>query len=327
MNAVTARRSLLAAALAAPALARAQGTAAPWAPDRPIRVIVPFGAGGPTDVVARLLAEPVGAALGQPVVIENRAGAGGNLGTRAVAQAAPDGHTLVLNAASPLVINQFLYRDIGYDPFTALAPISVLTTGPLLVIAHPRAGFATVGELVAEARRRPGALNYATAGNGTVPHLAAELFLRAAGIQMTNVTYRQTPDATQSVMRGDTAVFFDSPGSIQHVRAGTLRALAVTTPRRFAAFPEVPTMAESGGPDIAVEAWYGLLAPAGTPGPTIARLHEAFGAALRRPEVASRIATLGFEPVGNSPAEFAAFMRTEAPKWQGVIQGAGIRIE
>lgn len=320
------RRSLVplaAAALAAPRLAGAQ----PWAPDRPIRVVVPFGAGGPTDVVARLLAEPVGAALGQPLVVENRPGAGGNIGTRAVAQAAPDGHTLVLNAASPLVINQFLYRELGYDPVTSLAPITMLTTGPLLVVGNPRAPFTTIGELIAEARRRPGALNYATAGNGTVPHLATELFQRAAGIQLTNVTYRQTPDATQSVMRGDTAVFFDSPASIQHVRAGTLRALAVTTPRRFAAFPEVPTVAEAGGPEISVEAWYGVLAPAGTAPAVIARLHQAFSAALRRPEVTARIAALGFEPVGSSPDEFARFMATEAPKWRGVIQAAEIRIE
>jgi tripartite-type tricarboxylate transporter receptor subunit TctC len=315
--------TLVVATLAAPRLASAQ----PWTPDRPIRVIVPFGAGGPTDVVARLLTEPVGAALGQPLVVENRAGAGGNLGTRTVAQAAPDGHTLVLNAASPLVINQFLYRELGYDPFTSLAPITMLTTGPLMVVGNPRAPFATIGELIAEARRRPGALNYATAGNGTVPHLATELFQRAAGIQLTNVTYRQTPDATQSVMRGDTAVFFDSPASIGHVRAGTLRALAVTTPRRFAAFPEVPTVAESGGPAISVEAWYGLLAPAGTPPTVIARLHEAFSTALRRPEVTARIAALGFEPVGNTPAEFAGFMAAEAPKWRDVIHAAGIRIE
>jgi tripartite-type tricarboxylate transporter receptor subunit TctC len=320
---ITRRRLPLLAGLAAPAIAHAQG----WVAERPIRIIVPFGAGGPTDVVARLLAEPVGAALGQSVVVENRAGAGGNLGTRAVAQAAPDGHTLVLNAASPLVINQFLYRDLGYDPFAALAPISMLTTGPLLVIANPRAPFSTIGDLVAAARRAPGVLNYASAGNGTVPHLATELFLRAAGINLTNVTYRQTPDATQSVMRGDTAVFFDSPASIVHVRAGTLKALAVTTPRRFAAFPEVPTMAESGGPDIAVEAWYGLLAPAGTPAPAIARLHEVFTAALRRPEVTARIAALGFEPVGNSPAEFLRFLQAEAPKWRDVIQAANIRIE
>jgi tripartite-type tricarboxylate transporter receptor subunit TctC len=317
------RRTLVAATLALPAVARAQG----WMPDRPIRVIVPFGAGGPTDVVARVLAEPVGAALGQPLVIENRAGAGGNLGTRAVVQSPPDGHTLVLNAASPLVINQFLYRDIGYDPFAALAPITVLTTGPLLVIGNPRLPIRTMGDLVDEARRRPGELNYATAGNGTVPHLATELFMRRAGVRLTNVTYRQTPDATQSVMRGDTAVFFDAPQSMQHVRAGSVRALAVTTPRRFSAFPDVPTVAESGGPEMSAEAWYGLLAPAGTPAPVLAKLHEAFTAALRRPEVAARIATLGFETVGNSPADFARFMAEEAPKWRGVIEAAQIRIE
>jgi tripartite-type tricarboxylate transporter receptor subunit TctC len=317
------RRTLLAAGLAIPGIARAQS----WAPDRPIRVVVPFGAGGPTDVVARLLAEPVGAMLGQPLVIENRAGAGGNLGSRVVAGAAPDGHTLVLNASSPLVINQFLYRDMGYDPATAFAPITMLTTGPLLVVTNPRLPFRSIGELVEEARRRPGELNYATAGNGTVPHLATELFMRRAGVRLTNVTYRQTPDATQSVMRGDTAVFFDSPQSIQHVRAGTLRALAVTTPRRFGPFPEIPTMVESGGPEISAEAWYGLLAPAGTPQPAIARLHEAFTTALRRPEVTARIATLGFETVGNSPAEFTRFMAAEMPKWREVIEGAGIRIE
>ncbi len=317
------RRSVLLATLALPAVARAQS----WSPDRPIRVIVPFGAGGPTDIVARLLAEPAGAALGQPVVVENRAGAGGNIGSRAVAQAAADGHTLVLNAAGPLVINPFLYRDMGFDPMTAFAPIAVLTTGPLLVVGNPRAPIQSIGDLVAAARARPGELNYATAGNGTVPHLATELFLRAAGVRLTNVTYRQTPDATQSVMRGDTSVFFDSPASIQHVRAGTLRALAVTTPRRFAAFPEIPTVLESGGPDISVEAWYGLLAPAGTPAPALARLHAAFTGALRRPEVVARIAALGFEPVGNAPEEMAAFMRTEAAKWRGVIEAAQIRIE
>ncbi|WP_170985258.1 tripartite tricarboxylate transporter substrate binding protein [Roseomonas sp. AR75] len=320
------RRALLAATLAAPAVvpgARAQGN---W-PERPVKVMVPFGAGGPTDIVARVLAEPVAAALGQPVVIENRAGAGGNIGTRAVTQSAPDGYTLVLNAASPLVINQWLYRDMGFDPAKDLAPISRLTTGPLLVIANKELGFRTIGDLIAAAKARPGALNYATAGNGTVPHLATELFLRAAGIQMTNVTYRQTPDATQSVMRGDTAVFFDSPASMQHVRAGNVVALAVTTPARFPAFPEVPTVKESGGPDISVEAWYGLLAPAGTPQPVIDRLHGVFVAALARPEARQRITTLGFAPVGDTPAEFARFMAAEAAKWRGVIEAAQIKVQ
>ncbi len=319
------RRSLL---LASPALlpfgtASAQG----WAPDRPIRVMVPFGAGGPADIVARLLAEPVAAALGQPLVIENRAGAGGNLGTRQVVQAPADGYTVVVNGASPLVINPWLYRDMGFDPLTSLAPISMLTTGPLLVIANPRLGFRTMADLIAAARQRPGALNYASAGNGTVPHLATELFLRAAGVQLTNVTYRQTPDATQSVMRGDTAVFFDAPTSMQHVRAGSVTALAVTTPRRFAAFPDVPTVQESGGPAVSAEAWYGMLAPAGTPQPVIDKLHAACTTALRRPDIQARIAALGFEAVGNTPGEFAQFMAVESAKWREVIRAAEIRVE
>lgn len=317
------RRTLLAAALSTSAIARAQGTF----PDRPLRVIIPFGAGGPTDVVGRLLTDPIGAALGQPMVIENRAGAGGNIGTREVARAAPDGHTLVLNAASPLVINQHLYRDMGYEPLTAFAPVTMLSTGPLLVIANPRAPFSTIGELVEHAKRNPGAVNYATAGNGTVPHLATELFVRAAGIQLTNVTYRATPQATQSVLSGETSLFFDSPASITHVRAGTVKALAVTTPRRFAPFPEIPTVRESGGPDVAVEAWYGLLAPAGTQPDRIARLHEAFSTAIKRPEVASRLAALGFEPVGNRPEEFAETIRAEAARWGEVIRAANVRIE
>ena len=232
----------------------------------------------------------------------------------------------MLNAASPLVINQFLYRDLGYDP-AALTPITLLTSGPLLVVGNPRSEIRSMGDLVAEARRRPGALNYATAGNGTVPHLATELFMRRAGVRLTNVTYRQTPDATQSVMRGDTAVFFDAPQSMQQVRAGNLRALAVTTPRRFAAFPDVPTVAESGGPDISVEAWYGLLAPPAMPQPVVSRLHAVFTEALRRPEVTARIAGLGFEPVGNAPAEFSRFLTAEAPKWREVIEAADIKIE
>jgi tripartite-type tricarboxylate transporter receptor subunit TctC len=318
------RRTLLAAApavLAAPGLARAQGA---W-PDRPVRVIVPFGAGGPTDIVARLAAESVSQALGQPIVIENRAGAGGNIGTRVVAEAAADGHTLVLNASSPMVVNQWLYADIGFDPM-ALAPIARLTTGPLLAITGPNQPYATIGDLVADARRRPGQINYATAGNGTVPHLAKELFLRAAGIQMVHVTYRDTPAARASVLSGETAVFFDTPAAIGVVRGGRAKALAVTTPARFPPFPDIPTMRESGGPDIAVEAWYGLLAPRGTPEPRIARLREAFQAALATPAASERLTALGFIAVRDTPAEFAAFMAAERARWGEVIRAANIRI-
>jgi tripartite-type tricarboxylate transporter receptor subunit TctC len=321
----TPRRALLAAApalLAAPGVLRAQGA---W-PDRPIRVIVPFGAGGPTDIVARLVVDHVSQALGQPVVVENRAGAGGNIGTRAVAEAAPDGNTLVLNASGPLVINQWLYSSIGFDP-EALAPIARLTTGPLLVITGAQQPYNSIGDLVADARRRPGQINYATAGNGTVPHLAKEMFTRAAGIQMVHVTYRDTPAARTSVLAGETAVFFDSPAAIGVVRGGRAKALAVTTPGRFPPFPDIPTMRESGGPDISVEAWYGLLAPRGTPPDRIARLRAAFQAALALPAATERLTALGFIAVRDTPEDFAAFMAAERARWGEVIRAANIRLE
>jgi tripartite-type tricarboxylate transporter receptor subunit TctC len=320
----TPRRTLLAAApalLAAPGVLRAQGT---W-PDRPIRVIVPFGAGGPTDIVARLVVDHVSQALGQPVVVENRAGAGGNIGTRAVAEAAPDGNTLVLNASGPMVINQWLFQNMGFEP-ESLAPIARLTTGPLLVITGANQPYTTIGDLVADARRRPGEINYATAGNGTVPHLAKEMFTRAAGIQMVHVTYRDTPAARNSVLAGDTAVFFDSPAAIGVVRGGRAKALAVTTPERFPPFPDIPTMRESGGPDISVEAWYGLLAPRGTPPDRIARLRAAFQAALATPAATERLTSLGFIAVRDTPEEFAAYMARVRREWGEVIRAANIRL-
>jgi tripartite-type tricarboxylate transporter receptor subunit TctC len=319
------RRGLLAAlpaTLAAPGILRAQGA---W-PDRPIRVIVPFGAGGPTDIVARMVVDSVSQALGQPMVVENRAGAGGNIGTRAVAEAAADGNTLVLNASSPMVINQWLFASIGFDP-EALVPIARLTTGPLLVITGAQQPYASIGDLVEDARRRPGQINYATAGNGTVPHLAKEMFTRAAGIRMVHVTYRDTPAARTSVLSGETAVFFDTPAAIEVVRGGRAKALAVTTPERFPPFPEVPTMRQSGGPDIAVEAWYGLLAPRGTPPDRVARLRAAFQAALAAPAATERLAALGFIAVRDTPEEFARFMATERARWGEVIRAAGIRLD
>ena len=318
------RRALLAAALAllaAPGMLRAQ---AAW-PDRPIRVIVPFGAGGPTDIVARLAVDHVSQALGQPIVVENRPGAGGNIGTRAVVDAAPDGNTLVLNASGPMVINQWLFPNMGFEP-EMLAPIARLTTGPLLVITGANQPYNTIGDLVADARRRPGQINFATGGNGTVPHLAQEMFIRAAGIQMVHVTYRDTPAARNSVLAGDTAVFFDSPAAIGVVRGGRAKALAVSTPARFPPFPDIPTMRESGGPDMSVEAWYGLLAPRGTPADRLGRLRSAFQAALATPAATERLTALGFIAVRDTPEVFAAYMARVRAEWGEVIRAANIRL-
>ncbi|MCS6930796.1 MAG: tripartite tricarboxylate transporter substrate binding protein [Acetobacteraceae bacterium] len=318
------RRALLAAApalLAAPAALRAQ----PAWPDRPIRVIVPFGAGGPTDIVARMAVDHVSQALGQPVVVENRAGAGGNIGTRAVAEAT-DGHTFLLNASGPMVINQWLYQNMGFDPERSFAAIARLTTGPLLGITGAQQPYNSLGDLIADARRRPGQVNYGIAGYGTVPHLATELLARAAGIEMLQVVYRDTPAARNAVIAGEVALFFDSPAAIGVVRGGRAKALAVTTPERFPPFPDIPTVREAGGPDISAEAWYGLFAPAGTPPERIARLREAFQAALATPQATERLAGLGFIAVRDTPEEFLRFMAAERARWGEVIRAANIRL-
>lgn len=319
------RRTVL-SLLAVPAMA-GRATAQPAWPDRPVRALVPFAPGGPADVVARLLADTVAAELGQPLVIENRAGAGGNLGAQAAAQAPRDGLTLLVTAAGPIVINPALYPNPGYDPVRDFTPISRLATGPLLLVCNPRLPYRSVADLIADAKRRPGQINFSTGGNGTVPHLATELFLRQAGIEMTHVPFRATPQATQAVMSGDAAIFFDSPTSMSLVRDGRLRALAVTATQRFALTPDVPSMPEAGGPDVSVEAWYAVLAPAGVPAERIARVGAAFAAATRRPEVVERFASMGFTPVSEASATFAAAIRKESTRWRDVIRSAGVRIE
>lgn len=312
--------------LAAPALIRPASAQAAW-PDRPIRAVVPFAPGGPGDVVARLMADPVAAELGQPLVIDNRAGAGGNLGAQAAAQAPRDGLTLLVTPAGPIVINQWLYPNPGYDPSRDFTPISRLAAGPLLIVCNPRLPYRNVADLIADARRRPGEINFATGGNGTVPHLATELFLRRAGIQMTHVPFRATPQATQAVMTGDAAIFFDSPTSMAQVREGRLRALAVTSTERFPLLPDVPSLPEAGGPDSAVEAWYAVLAPTGVPTERVVRIGAAFAAATRRPQVVERLAAMGFRPVNEEPQQFAALIQEESARWHDLVRSAGLRVE
>lgn len=311
---------------ALPTMVRRASAQPAW-PDRSIRAVVPFAPGGPADVVARLFADPVAAALGQALVIDNRAGAGGNLGAQAVAQAPRDGLTVLITAASPIVINQWLYPNPGYDPARDFTPILRLATGPLLIVCNPGLPYRSIADLITDARRRPGAINFSTGGNGTVPHLATELFMRLANIEMTHVPFRATPQATQAVMSGDAAVFFDSPTSMSLVRDGRLRALAVTATQRFPLTPDVPSLPEAGGPDMSVEAWYAALVPAGVPAERVDRLGAAFAGAVRRPEVVERLAALGFAPAREEPADFAAFIQEEAARWRDVVRGAAVRIE
>lgn len=319
------RRFLLAAAalpLAAPALAQ------PAYPDRPIRVVVPFAAGGPSDIVVRLLAPKVSATLGQPVVVDNRAGAGGVTGVDAVAKAAPDGYTIGIGSAGGLAISPRLDRGTPYDPLRDLAPLTlgVLVPEPLVVPAA--LPFRTVAELVAAARAQPGRLNYGSAGSGSMPHLAGELFRMAAGIEVTHVSYRGGAPLTMAILQNEVQLgFADLPILLPHIRSGALRPLAVGTQQRLSWIPEVPTMAEVGLPSVDANNWHGFVAPARVPEPILERLHAAFAGALNDPEIRRALHDQGAIPGGNSRAEFGAFLRAELDKWGGVIQRAGVRAD
>ncbi len=318
------RRSLmlLAAALPAPALAQSA-----W-PDRPIRVVVPFAAGGPSDIVVRLLAPRLSATLGQPIVVDNRAGAGGVTGVDAVAKAAPDGYTIGIGSAGGLAISPRLDRGTPYDPLRDLAPLTlgVLVPEPLVVPAV--LPFRTVADLVAAAKAQPGRLNYGSAGSGSMPHLAGELFRMAAGIEITHVSYRGGAPLALAILQNEVQLgFADLPILLPHIRSGAMRALAVGTERRLEWIPDVPTMAEVGLPTVDANNWHGFIAPARTPEPILARLHAALAGALNDAEIRRALHEQGAIPGGNSQAEFGAFLRSELDKWGGVIQRAGVRAD
>jgi tripartite-type tricarboxylate transporter receptor subunit TctC len=320
------RRTLLggmtAMSLARPALAQAS-----W-PDRPIRVIVPFAAGGPSDIVVRSLAPKVSATLGQPVVVENRAGAGGVTGVDVVAKAAPDGYTLGIGSAGGLAISPRLDRGTPYDPLRDLAPLTLAVLVPEPLVVPSVAPFRTVAELIAAAKAQPGRLNYGSAGSGSMPHLAGELFRNAAGIDITHVSYRGGAPLALAILQNEVQLgFADLPILLPHIRAGTLRPLAVGTGQRLSWIPDVPTMTEVGLPGVDANNWHGFIAPARVPEPILARLHGAFAGALNDPEIRRSLNDQGAIPGGNSQSEFGAFLRAELDKWGGVIQRAGVRAE
>jgi len=317
----TSRFVALFAALAFGAAASAQP--APW-PSKPVRLIVPTAPGGPTDLVARVLAERLAPALGQSVIVDNRAGAGHMIGTEAAARAAPDGYTYGL-VTTPHVINPALRKKMSYDTQQDLVPVSWLTSLPLVLVVNPALPANTVRELVALAKAKPGQLNMASAGTATGPHLAGELFKSSAGINLIHVPYKGGPQATAAILTGEAALYFDSlSGALPHIKAGKLRALAVTLQTRAAAAPEVPTMAESGFPGFEVNIWNGMVAPAGTPKEIIARMQAELARALALPEVKSRFAAAGFETVGSTPEEFGAVIDRDLAKWRKVVKDAGM---
>jgi len=326
------RRPLIAGLLALPAVARAQD--APW-PTRPIRMIVNFPPGGTTDIAGRIFAERLHARLGQPVPVENRAGATGNIGAEAVARAAPDGYTVLTTAVSPAAINYALFG--ARMPFRPedLAAVGLYLRVPNVIMVHPSQPMRTIQDLVEAARARPGVLNYGSAGSGGSPHMSMEMFkLRAGGLQITHVPFRGAGPMLIEAVGGRLEVSVDNiPSSLGHIRDGRLRALAVTGHVRSAVLPDVPTLAETVVPGFEATAWFGMQAPARTPRPIIERLGAEIDAIGKEPAVRARLAALGADPPnltpdgGTSPATFEAFIKAVIEKWAEVVRASGARID
>ena len=327
------RRALCALLLLAlPWFAAAQGNA-PY-PSRPIRLIVPYPPGGPLDTAARALAESVKDTLGV-IVVENRAGAGGNVGVDYVAKQPPDGYTLVIGAVATHAINPWLFSKLPYDPVRDFAPITLIAYVPNVLVMPPetaaRYHIESVRDLVAYARKNPGKLNYASGGNGSGGHMAGELLKSMARVSIVHIPYAGAAPARLGMLAGQTDLMFDNLASATpQIRAGKLRAFAVTTQRRTSAFPELPTLAEAGGSELAgfeVSTWFGVLAPAGTPAEIVARLNETMRAALSSDVMRERLARMGAEPAPTSPAEFAALIKAEMAKYQRVVQFSGAKVD
>jgi tripartite-type tricarboxylate transporter receptor subunit TctC len=324
--ATTRRRLALGALLAAAPLAPAGAqTAAEW-PSRPVRFVLPYPPGGPTDIMGRVVAQALTRDLPQPVVVENRAGAAGAIGTEAVARAAPDGATFLVNASAHVIVPHLV--RVPYDALADFAPVTNIASVPLMLVVTPGLPVRSVAELVAHAKANPGKLSFASSSNGGAPHLAGELFKLMAGVDMAHVPYRGSGQAVPDLIAGNVQVMFDSmPSSAGAVREGRLRALAVTTAGRQAAFPELPTVAEAGVPGYEISTWYGVWAPAGTPAAITARLHAAVAAALRGPDARERMAALGAAPVADAPEDFARFVRAESERWGRLVRDARIKAD
>lgn len=308
-----------------PAQAAGEGAAYPV---KPVKVVVPFAPGGGADVVARLVFARVSAKLGQSFVIENRGGAGGIVGTDAVAKAPADGYTLLLGQTGPNALNPSLFAKIPYDPVADFAPVVQLTAYPYVIVVHPSVPANNFAELLALAKAKPGQLTFGTAGTGSSAQLAAELFMRTTGTSLTHVPYKGAGPALADTVAGVlTMTFGDMASSTPLITGGRLRGLAVTGPKRTVLLPNVPTVSESGFPGFEALAWHGVYAPAGTPQEIVDKLNKEIAAVLAEPEVRERLLKDGIEPVGASPAAFAAYTREEIRKWGAIVRAANIRLE
>ena len=297
-------------------------------PVKPIRIVVPYPPGGTTDILAREIGQKLGESLKQSVVVDNRPGANGNIGAQAVATAAPDGYTLLMSPAGTLTSNPHLYATMPFDTFKSFAPITIVAETPHFVVVNPAVPANSIPELIALAKARPGTLTFASPGTGSSPHLSGELFKTMAGVNLQHVPYKGAAPAINDLLGGVVTMSFDTvPSSTPHVKAGKLRALAVTSAKRLPNFPEVPTVAESGVPGYESTTWFGLLAPAGTPKDIVDKLHAEVIKAMQTPDIKERFARQGADPVGNTPEQFTGVLQSETAKWGKVIKDSGVRLE
>ncbi|HET7764751.1 MAG TPA: tripartite tricarboxylate transporter substrate binding protein [Burkholderiales bacterium] len=311
--------ALLAASLAAPAWAQGY-------PSHPVHIVIPLSPGGTTDVPGRLVAQKLSETLGQQFFVENRAGAGGIIGSDFVAKSKADGYTLLLTA-SPFVISPHVYKKMPYNALADFAPVIRIATGPYVLVVHPSLGVKSVKELIALAKKQPGKIDFASSGNGGAQHLVTELFMYTAGIKMNHVPYKGSGPAQQDLMSGIVKVsFVGTPIAIPHMKSGRLIALGVSTAQRSAEMPEVPTIAEAGVPGFEARVWIGLLAPAGTPGEIVAKLNGEIAKLMRTEEVKKLLVPTGMEPDTDSPERFGAFLKEDYDKWGKVVRESGATV-
>ena len=296
-------------------------------PGRPVKIVVAFTAGGTTDIMARTVGQRLSEKLGQPFVVENKPGAGGNIGTESVVRAAPDGYTLIVNSVGPMAVNPTLYKNLGYNPLTDLVPIAQIADVPNVLVVHPSTGVKSMEEFIRHARDSPGQLNYASTGIGTSSHLSSHMLAARAGFQATHVPYKGA-EALKDLLAGRIQFMFATiPSVIQHIRAGNLTAIAVSSTQRSRSMPQVPTVAESGFPGFEAGSWFGFFAPKGTPRDVILTLNAAVNEIIAEKSVDTRLVEEGADPAAGTPERFGAFVAKEYEKWRTVVQQAGAKVD